>query len=686
LWRKRGSVTDDKLELYAQITLELAQQLDREKEGVEPDRKWLVDDEGGSLKLDLLRHLAFNQLFRGLIRPPYDVGGSANDVDRLVFTSEELRAEAAVFARTLKEREGTKVKPRKLVEDIKATAMLRQVSADHYAFAHLTLQEYLAAWQLAKRDNGDTCERIFCRAYFNPTLAEMEVLPMTLGILRDEVELYYQLFDQLSESLDFKSLRLRARGLYYGVEISRPQLQKLIDWLIEFIQRESEECDPYRDIVAGSFAMAQGNTLKFLVDQIALLLTSDEQGVRMRAASALGRIGSERAVEVLLAAMRDPDSWVRGSVAEALGQIGSERAAETLLVALQDWKTDVPRDAAEALGRIGSERVVEALVALLQDQNSFVRRYAALGLGWTGSEQAERALLIALHDKDHAVRVDATFALGLIGSEQATEVLLSILLDRSSWERADAAKALGFIRSQRVVEALLTALRDRNNLVRMSAAGALGWIGSERAVGELVVALRDRDRGVQQTAAGALGRIGSEKAEEALIAALRHKRSDVRGCAAYGLGWIGSERALKMLLAMRLDQHDFVRKCVEQALARIWSEREVESLLVLLQNQSALARNGAAESLARIGDQILSRGLLKGLTSIEAFVRQRSAGLVGYYVNDEQALKELSQLAANDPDEEVRKVAYESSRKFERKLQYFDIPIRTTTTKLTLRS
>jgi hypothetical protein len=88
LWRRRGSVTDDKLELYEQITFDLARHLDTDKEGVQPDRKWLVKDEDGSLKLDLLRQLAFNQLFKGLVRPTYDIGSTDNDVNRLIFTSE----------------------------------------------------------------------------------------------------------------------------------------------------------------------------------------------------------------------------------------------------------------------------------------------------------------------------------------------------------------------------------------------------------------------------------------------------------------------------------------------------------------------------------------------------------------------------------------------------------------------
>jgi len=46
-----------------------------------------------------------------------------------------------------KEPEGLTINPRNLAKYVKATALLRQVGPDHYAFAHLTLQEYLAAWR-----------------------------------------------------------------------------------------------------------------------------------------------------------------------------------------------------------------------------------------------------------------------------------------------------------------------------------------------------------------------------------------------------------------------------------------------------------------------------------------------------------------------------------------------------------
>ena len=67
------------------------------------------------------------------------------------------------------------------------------------------------------------------------------------------------------------------------------------------------------------------------------------------------------------------DPSMRRAAADALGSIGSERAVEPLLARLED-NSSVRSAAANALGSIGSERAVEPLLARLEDINSSVRR------------------------------------------------------------------------------------------------------------------------------------------------------------------------------------------------------------------------------------------------------------------------------------------------------------------------
>ena len=54
------------------------------------------------------------------------------------------------------------------------------------------------------------------------------------------------------------------------------------------------------------------------------------------AAGALGEIGSEKAVDALIKALNDQDSYVRSTAADALGKIGSEKAIDALVNALND--------------------------------------------------------------------------------------------------------------------------------------------------------------------------------------------------------------------------------------------------------------------------------------------------------------------------------------------------------------
>ncbi len=672
LWRKHGSVTDDKLELYEQITHELAQQLDREKEGIAPEREWLVEDKDGSLKLDLLRQLAFNQLFKGLIHPPYEIGGSTNDVDRLVFTSEQLRAEAAEFARTLKKREGTKIKPRKLAEDVKATALLRQVGDDHYAFAHLTLQEYLAAWQLAKRDNGDICERIFCRAYFNPTLAEMEVLPMTLGLV-DKPDKLYEALEQLPESLDFKELRLRARGLGYGATVKKSLTLRLIERLSEFIRHTNPDEKPYHWYVVDSFAAVRGESQSLVDGEVGTLLKDKNSNLQNRAAWALKKIGGERAVPALLeAALKDETYAVRVSAASALGEIGGEKAMASLLAALHDEDSEVRWSAAFGLGQIGSERAVAALSDVLHDNDSQVRETAAEALGMIGGEQAIEVLIEALKRGDRVVRVRAAQALGEIGGEQAVAPLLDALRDEDSNVRNSVKWALKKTGGEQAMEARLNAPQCEGSGLQEIEANGLEEVGGEQKVAKTISEISD------------------EQAEAALIEALKNVDSEVRERAAKALGKVGSRQAVETLLAalhsLYSGDWSIVERWNEMTLGRtlndgVGGKWPVYRIIDLFLDEDSNVRRNAAQALERIGAKgELAGGVMLALDSSNALVRRKAASIIGYYTDDERLLPKLARLVSADSVAEVREEACESLRKFERKLQYFDIPIPIITT------
>jgi HEAT repeat protein len=80
--------------------------------------------------------------------------------------------------------------------------------------------------------------------------------------------------------------------------------------------------------------------------------------------------------------LHDPDSYaVSLRAAEALGQIGTETAVAGLLEALNHDDSDVRCSAVSALGEISSEVAAVAVMRSLSDRDIFVRGRAAVALG-----------------------------------------------------------------------------------------------------------------------------------------------------------------------------------------------------------------------------------------------------------------------------------------------------------------
>ena len=299
-------------------------------------------------------------------------------------------------------------------------------------------------------------------------------------------------------------------------------------------------------------------------------------GVRYYAAKALGQIGDARAVEPLIAALKDDeDSYLRGESACSLGHIGDPRAVEPLIAALEDEEDLVARNkAVEALGRIADPGAVVPLIAALDNWSWSGRKEAAEALGKIGDPRAGATLVAALTDRDRGIREAAAQALDrLAWSPERSEAGAAYWVTRGSWDkcveigasavsplvtamglsydettRHAAAGALVQIGDAGAMEALMADIRDVTpfdpveetdtswNLYdgktspHRLAAWALIQIGSP-AVPPLVAALADDDPGVCQRAVDTLARIGTP-AVEPLIAALENPNKRVSQAAA----------------------------------------------------------------------------------------------------------------------------------------------------------
>ncbi len=190
------------------------------------------------------------------------------------------------------------------------------------------------------------------------------------------------------------------------------------------------------------------------------------------------------AVESLIQALNDSDSYIRMGAARALGKIGDLRAVEPLVPLLRekdprDEKGKVLGAAAEALDRLG-----------WKPENDLDRVYYLMAKGeWEKLAElgkvAVEPLLEALHyGWNYDLRVGAAKTLGMIGDRRAVEPLLEIICENEGlWDsryRCVAAVALARISDGRAVEFLRRVMvRGDEYLysVRLCAARALNQLG-----------------------------------------------------------------------------------------------------------------------------------------------------------------------------------------------------------------
>ena len=166
------------------------------------------------------------------------------------------------------------------------------------------------------------------------------------------------------------------------------------------------------------------------------------------AATALGKIGDERAVEPLIKALTDTETLsersqsVRCTAAWALGEIGGDRAIEALIKVLVDYRNEVRASAAIALGKIGDKRAVEPLIKMLRPNKMMGHSVgmAAMALGKIGDVRAVGPLIKSLtyvrwinSTPRDIMNFEAADALGEIGNIRAVQPLIEVLKLAMGW-------------------------------------------------------------------------------------------------------------------------------------------------------------------------------------------------------------------------------------------------------------
>src|SRR5262245_54756225 len=138
----------------------------------------------------------------------------------------------------------------------------------------------------------------------------------------------------------------------------------------------------------------------------------------------LGRIGNDKAVDLLIGALARRDGVTRAAARE-LGRIGSPKSFTPLVALLA--VADVRQSVSEALVHIGAP-AIESILAALKASEPSARQAAAAVLGQIGDKQATDGLVEVMQtDDSYAVRSAAAGALGQIKDTKAIWILVQTL-------------------------------------------------------------------------------------------------------------------------------------------------------------------------------------------------------------------------------------------------------------------
>ena len=469
----------------------------------------------------------------------------------------------------------------RLLDELVNANILWPWSGNTYSFAHLALQEYLAACALLARGEVETIA-----GYVDDPWYE-QVFVLLAGLQRKAYELI-RLIRERSQNPQH-ALFLAARCLAEADQTDGQLRAEIEGELFGLFRQEAPE------LWAEAAAAIAGLDDQSVEATLLETLKSKAPEPHQDGAWALGRVGKEWAVVPLIGALEEQSPNVRQVAAWALGQIRDERGIHPLIRVLSDQEQSVAEEAAQAIAKIG-QSAVEPLIANLRAPDKQVRSMTIMALSRIGTPAAPR-LIASLEDDRPEIQKGVEEALVLIG-EMAIGPLTARLAQGSPRTTGQVIKVLGRIGGRAAVQPLLRSLMDPSEEVQKEAMQSLAQVGTP-AVWPLMQELTDQRPESRHRVINALQLLG-EHAAEGLLNGLESPRWEMRWRVVQALGEmeVSDKRLLNGLIRSLSDERREIRLSAVEALENKWREEStVEALTQMLWDKDDAVSKRASEVL-----------------------------------------------------------------------------------------
>ena len=196
------------------------------------------------------------------------------------------------------------------------------------------------------------------------------------------------------------------------------------------------------------------------LDELALAeLSHPEPRVRAAAYKILGQVRNPSSLSVIAAGLEDIHQIVREGAAAALATYG-ERSLPVAASYLRSARPEVADAAISAIGRVGTRRAEEMLFEFMQADYRQVTANLRLLAEIPAGEPNWGPLRIALEDSNQRIVFRVLNLLSSLGHARTLNCVRRILSSRDERIRADAIEALGSLSHRRFVEPVLPMLES----------------------------------------------------------------------------------------------------------------------------------------------------------------------------------------------------------------------------------